>query len=103
MRAKFVSLVWVPSKPGKPEQHPVYIGGVKRKFERAKLILALEGEDGKTYSIDIYTHVKYVKDHIRITKHVREQLEYSFKNYSFEVFREEIIGIYAAIRKAVLY
>lgn len=115
MVAKFVSLEWIQAKDllataeKDPSQGKTLLaatnykkgGNHKRKFVNSKLILTVVDSDGKTYSTDIYSHVKYVKHKIRITKRVREQLEQYFKNYTFEVYRQEILGLYMAIRGAI--
>ena len=108
MRAKFVSLEWIPSKalfPAKSNSQMVIPNFLKsrRRYCKPKLILVVEDLAGKKYELDIYSHVKYVKHNIRITKHVRKNLQDGFEKYPFEVFKEEIIGVYDAIRKAVRY
>jgi len=71
-----------------------------------ELELTVQTEDGKLYTEDISSYVKYVKNNIRITKNIREKLEIGICQSMFEVETNVdkgtyiIKGIYDAIEKA---
>lgn len=66
---------------------------------KARWMLTVEDEEGKTYEEDIYGIVKYYDSNKRVTKTFRAKLEEHIKSYGLEVDGRYFTNLYKCIRE----
>ncbi len=113
MKAKYVSLLWIPAgteiverKVGERAPRGVIKVVWQDKTKTAYLVptkatwmLTVEDVESKVYEEDVYGIVKYYKPNVRVTINFRKKLEEHLKIYEFEVDGRYFKNLYKCIQE----